>query len=66
VVNAALLQPMIERIQRLPDEAIQDACVLSGTIGSVILPDQAMLAEALVWRRECLPEIAKRMLFAQR
>ena len=66
MVNPALLQPMIERIQRLPDETIQDACVLSGTIGSVILPDQAVLAEALIWRRDHLPEIVQWMLLAER
>ena len=41
----------IERIENLSDLAIDDACVLGDTVGSVMLPEQAEVAEVLKWRR---------------
>lgn len=57
-----LLQPVIVRVQAIPDEAIDEACVLSGTVGSVMLPDQAMLAEKLKWRRDNLAAIVENVM----
>jgi len=57
-----LLQPVIARVQAIPDEAIDEACVLSGTVGSVMLPDQAMLAEKLKWRRDKLVSIVENVM----
>lgn len=57
-----LLQPVIARVQAIPDEAIDEACVLSGTVGSVMLPDQAMLAEKLKWRRDKLNVLVENVL----
>ena len=57
-----LLQPVIARVQAIPDEAIDEACVLSGTVGSVMLPDQAMLAEKLKWRRDELVAIVENVM----
>lgn len=65
-VDRRLVGAMVERIGRISDEAIQDACVLGETLGSAILPDQADLAEALIWRRERLAEIVDRTLFSTR
>ncbi|MHB1667451.1 hypothetical protein [Thiomonas sp.] len=62
MVDQRLMQPMIDRIQAIPDEVIQDVCILSGTVGSAMLTDQAMLAEALIWRRENLQMIVDRIL----
>jgi hypothetical protein len=41
----------IKRIEDLSDLAIDDACVLGDTVGSVMLPEQAEVAEVLKWRR---------------
>lgn len=57
MVKDYYVQPMIERIQRLSNEAIEEACMLGGTVGSVMLTDQAMLAEVLIKRRDWLPEM---------
>ena len=57
-----LLKPVISRVQGIPDDAIDEACVLSGTVGSVMLPDQAMLSAALKWRRDNLHDIVERAL----
>ena len=57
-----LFRPVIARVQMIPDEAIDEACVLSGTVGSVMLPDQAMLAEKLKWRRDMLEAIVDNAL----
>lgn len=62
-LDRRLADAMVERIARLSDEAIHDACVLGETLGSVILPDQADLADALVWRRNNLQGIVDRTLF---
>lgn len=42
----------ISRIEGLPDFAIDTACVLGDTVGSVMLPEQAEVAEVLKWRRD--------------
>lgn len=55
-------QPMVQRIQRLEDESIQEACVLGGTVGSVMLTDQAMLAELLIKRRNWLADMVTAVL----
>jgi hypothetical protein len=57
LVRDYYVQPMVQRIQRLSDEAIQEACMLGGTVGSVMPTDQAMLAEMLIQRREWLDEL---------
>jgi hypothetical protein len=62
MLDPRLTQAMIERVQGLSDAAIQDACILGGTVGSAMLTDQAMLAEALIWRRENLQMIVDRIL----
>jgi hypothetical protein len=62
MLDRRLMLTMAERIQQLPDAAIQDACILGGTVGSAMLTDQAMLAEALIWRRENLQIIVDRIL----
>lgn len=45
-------EEVIERIEGLPDLAIDDACVLGDTVGSVMLPEQAEVSEVLKWRRD--------------
>ena len=62
LVKNCFVQSMVERVQRLSDEAIQEACMLGGTVGSVMPTDQAMLAEVLIRRRQWLPEMATNML----
>lgn len=44
-------EEIVERIERLPDLTIDDACVLGDTVGSVMLPEQAEVSEVLKWRR---------------
>lgn len=53
---------MIDRIQKLDDEAIDDACVIGDTVGAVMLPEQAELAEILKKRRKWLPEMVYNVL----
>ncbi|MBT7207063.1 MAG: hypothetical protein HN868_06885 [Gammaproteobacteria bacterium] len=43
---------VVERIENLSDFAIDDACVLGDTVGSVMLPEQAEVSEVLKWRRQ--------------
>ena len=62
-LDRRLTDAMVQRIQCVSDAAIQDACVLGETLGSVMLPDQADLADALIWRRDQLRVIVDRMLF---
>lgn len=62
LVKNCFVQSMVERIQRLSDEAIQEACMLGGTVGSVMPTDQAMLAEVLITRRQWLPEMVANIL----
>ncbi len=59
MLNRRLIEPAVDRIQSIVDDAIDDACVLSGTVGSVMLPDQASLAESLKWRRDNLKSIVE-------
>ncbi len=61
-LDPRLMLAMVDRIQGLPDTAIHDASVLGGTVGSAMLTDQAMLAEALIWRRDNLKTIVDRIL----
>ena len=63
-IDRRLADAMVTRIMQVSDEAIQDACVLGETLGSVILPDQADLAEALIWRRNELEAVVDQLLFA--
>ncbi len=63
-IDQRLADTMVTRIMRISDEAIQDACVLGETLGSVILPDQADLAESMIWRRTRLKSIVDGLLFA--
>ena len=62
-IDRRLPEAMVTRIMQVSDEAIQDACVLGETLGSVILPDQADLAEALIWRRNELRAVVDQLLF---
>lgn len=62
LLRRQLLQPVVARVQAIPDEAVDEACVLSGTVGSVMLPDQAMLAEKLKWRRDRLTTIVENVM----
>ena len=62
-LDPRLTQAMVDRIQALSDLAIQDSCILSGTVGSAMLTDQAMLSEALIWRRDSLSLIVNTLLF---
>ncbi len=59
MISRNLVEPVVTRIQGIDDDAIDDACVLSGTVGSVMLPDQAMLAEIMKWRRDQLIEVVE-------
>src|SRR5690554_84887 len=52
-----------KRIMALDDEVIYKACVLSDNCGSVMLPDQAEVAQAMVDRKEFLPDLVERILF---
>ncbi len=45
-------EELIERIESLPDLSINDACIFNDTVGSVMLPEQAEIAEILKWRRD--------------
>lgn len=62
LVRQYYVDSAIQRIQCLSDESIQEACLLGGTVGSIMPMDQAMLSEALVKRRELLPAIVERVL----
>ncbi|KON48568.1 hypothetical protein [Mariprofundus ferrooxydans] len=55
---------MVSRIQRIDDEAIDDACVIGDTVGSVMLPEQAELSEILKQRRSWLSEMVAETLFS--
>lgn len=61
-VQRYFVEPTMQRIQRLSDEAIQEACMLGGTVGSVMPTDQAMLAEMLIKRRDWLPDMVEKIL----
>jgi len=50
--SKAYCEEVVERIERLPDLAIDDACVLGDTVGSVMLPEQAEVSDVLKWRRD--------------
>ena len=45
-------EQLLEYIENLPDFVIDEACVLGDTVGSVMLPEQAEIAEILKWRRD--------------
>lgn len=47
----AYCEDILSRIEGLPDFAIDTACVLGDTVGSVMLPEQAEVAEVLKWRK---------------
>jgi hypothetical protein len=64
LVHSYYVQSMVDRIQRLSNEAIEEACMLGGTVGSVMLTDQAMLAEVLTNRRDWLAEMVPAALQA--
>ena len=51
------LPPWIERIQNLSDERIVESVVLGRSVNSVHEDEQISLAEALVMRRDWLPEL---------
>jgi len=53
---------IVTRIERLDDNAINDACVIGDTVGSVMLPEQAELAEILNLRRVWLRDMVDRVL----
>lgn len=62
LLNSIYVEAAVQRVARLSDESINDACLLNGTVGSVMLLDQVELAQALIARRDNLPKIVARVL----
>ncbi|MBK7366103.1 MAG: hypothetical protein IPI97_14385 [Nitrosomonas sp.] len=62
LVSRYFVEPVVQRIRRLSDDAIQEACLMGNTVGSVMLTDQAMLADVLIKRRDRLEEMVDRIL----
>lgn len=53
---------MVERVQSMPDWAIEAATVYQDTVGNVILPDQYQCYETLRQRKAILGELVDRVL----
>ena len=64
-VVRARCELIIERIQNITDELIYELCDLGDTCGSVMPVDQVQLGKVLVERREFLPKVVERVLFAE-
>ena len=62
LVRRYFVEPIVQRIEHLTDDAIQEACLMGSTVGAVMLTDQAMLADVLVRRRDQLHEMVERIL----
>lgn len=62
LVNARYCGAMIERIQSMPDWAIEAATVYQDTVGNVILPDQYQCYERLRERKAILGPLVDRVL----
>ena len=62
LVNARYCGAMVERVQSMPDWAIEAATVYQDTVGNVILPDQYQCYEALRQRKSVLGELVDRVL----
>ena len=58
-------EKMVQRIRSVQEELIYEVCELGDTCGSVMPAEQVVLGEALVERRELLPRIVERVLFAE-
>ncbi len=63
LVNARLCGAIVERIQSMPDWAIEAASIYQDTVGNVILPDQYQCYEALHQRKAFLGNLVDRVLF---
>jgi hypothetical protein len=53
---------MVERVQSMPDWAIEAATVYQDTVGNVILPDQYQCYDALRERKAILGGLVDRVL----
>lgn len=62
LVNARYCGAMVERVQSMPDWAIEAATVYQDTVGNVILPDQYQCYETLRQRKAILGELVDRVL----
>lgn len=62
LVNARYSGAMVERVQSMPDWAIEAATVYQDTVGNVILPDQYQCFEALRQRKTFLGRLVDRVL----
>jgi hypothetical protein len=62
LVNARYCGAMVERVQSMPDWAIEAATVYQDTVGNVILPDQYQCYEALRQRKAILGQLVDRVL----
>lgn len=62
LVNARYCGAMVERVQSMPDWAIEAATVYQDTVGNVILPDQYQCYEALRQRKAMLGRLVDRVL----
>lgn len=62
LVNARYCGAMIERVQSMPDWAIEAATLYQDTVGNVILPDQYQCYEALRDRKALLGDLVDRVL----
>ncbi len=63
LVNARLCGAIVERVQSMPDWAIEAATVYQDTVGNVILPDQYQCYDSLQQRKTFLGELVDRVLF---
>lgn len=66
LVDARLCGQMVERIQSLPEWALESAMTYDDTIGNVILPDQYTAYAALLERRKHLGKLVDRVLLRPR
>lgn len=63
LLNGRYCAAMAERVQSMPDWAIEAATVYQDTVGNVILPDQYQCYEALRERKAILDALIDRVLF---
>lgn len=62
LVNARLCGAMVERVQSMPDWAIEAATVYQDSVGNVTLPDQYQCYELLQLRKGFLDSLVDRIL----
>lgn len=63
LLNARYCAAMAERVQSMPDWAIEAATIYQDTVGNVILPDQYQCYEVLRERKAILNDLIDRVLF---